>query len=157
GRARVEEEAVRPGLAGRRSEPAIAHRELFGKLTDHRHLLRREIAHDALGPVALGGLFRLRQIVPDEAIHRRYLARPRRIGAAEKLFVDVAPAFARIRVGRGHDIGARPALIVDAYWRSGEIAIGFATRQAIEFGGFRVKPPEHAVERPVFQHQDDDV
>jgi hypothetical protein len=48
------EPSVGPSLARRGCKPVIADRELLCELAKHRHLIRREIVHHALGIVGFG-------------------------------------------------------------------------------------------------------
>src|SRR5262245_66180670 len=93
----MHEEAVGPGLARYRREPAVAEDELARQRRQHRQLRRVEGLHDIPGIRRLGaGLIRVVEHEADVGCHWR-----RRLdGASEQLYVDVERSEER-RVGKG--------------------------------------------------------
>jgi hypothetical protein len=111
GGAAMREEAVRPGLARRRGEPPVRHREGLRQPAQHRHLLGCEIMHHGLR-VGRGAGLRLTHVVVDEAAHGRpVLARD--VGYPMDLHVDVGEQFARIGIGNADGLGGQRIAVPD--------------------------------------------
>ena len=156
----VEKEAVRPGRAGHRREPVIAHDELARQGGENGHEGRIEALHDAAPAVtqaaAAGvGLLRVVQDEPRIAGSARIRRRP----VGEQLLVDVLEVVAGTGVG---DVRARRRDPCHRHRRHvGRRGHGVRLRSREAFELLRavgeIEIPEEPVERLVLEHQDHEM
>ena len=138
----VDEEAVGPGGAGERTEPAVADGEVFGEGVQDGQEVQRVIAHDGWvigwGGAGDGG------VVVNEAAHV--------VGDLEE---DVALLVERAGIELALSVGE--LLIGDVGMGVGVSVRGAAGGDAIEIGNELLEVAQHVVEGTILKHEDDDV
>src|SRR4051794_26118525 len=154
----MREIAVRPSLAWGRGGPAGRDAELQRQPADDRDLGGQEIMHYP-ARVLRGPGPGLARIVVDEPAH---LGRPAAIAAkTEKLDVDVLEQFARLWIGQTGRFFRNLAAVPYRHLLDGAVlfvpGVAFGALQPVELLASRVELAEQAIERAVFEHQDDDV
>jgi hypothetical protein len=161
GRAGMDKEAVGPGLTGGGGVPAVGDAEGPRQLADDWHLVGGEIVHDRVG-ISRRCRRRLAHVVIDEAAHNGAAGVGRPVcRQAVDLHVDIVERLAGIRIGDADGLGVQHRGFADrdVLMRSIRLVpgVGLGPGDAVEFVVALVEHAEHAVERAVFQHENDDM